>query len=30
VTGQSTERYTVPTSIVDEVLGLCGRLGIKP
>jgi NAD(P)-dependent dehydrogenase (short-subunit alcohol dehydrogenase family) len=26
----STERYTVPMSIVDEVLGLCGRLGINP
>ena len=26
----STERYTVPTSIVDEVLGLCARLGINP
>jgi NAD(P)-dependent dehydrogenase (short-subunit alcohol dehydrogenase family) len=26
----STERYTVPASIVDEVLGLCGRLGINP
>jgi hypothetical protein len=28
--GVSTERYTVPMSIVDEVLGLCGRLGINP
>ena len=26
----STERYTVPTWIVDEVLSVCARLGINP
>ncbi len=26
----ATEPYTVPTSIVDEVLGICERLGVTP
>lgn len=26
----ATEPFTVPASIVDEVLGVCGRLGITP
>jgi hypothetical protein len=26
----ATEPYTVPTSIVDEVLEICGRLGVTP
>jgi NAD(P)-dependent dehydrogenase (short-subunit alcohol dehydrogenase family) len=26
----ATEPFTVPTSIVDEVLAICGRLGITP
>jgi hypothetical protein len=26
----ATEPFTVPTSIVDEVLAVCARLGISP
>ena len=26
----ATEPFSVPTSIVDEVLGVCPRLGISP
>jgi hypothetical protein len=26
----ATEPYTVPASIVDEVLALCARLGVTP
>lgn len=26
----TTEPFTVPMSIVDEVLGICERLGVSP